>query len=58
MLVFGDNDGARTSHVARFFELLGGAPKARLSVLPATTHTDLIMSPSLIPSVTAFLDAA
>jgi pimeloyl-ACP methyl ester carboxylesterase len=58
MLIFGDNDGARTSHIARFFELLGGPTKARLSILPGTNHLDLIMSTALIPSVTAFLDAA
>ena len=57
MIIFGDRDGALISHIARFFELLGGPMRAQLSILPDTNHLDLIMSPALIPSVTAFLDA-
>ncbi len=50
-----------------FFELLGGSKAdgwdgsgmsdARLAILPATTHYDILSSPSLASTATPFLDA-
>jgi hypothetical protein len=68
MVVVGDADGVRTAHAVRFFELLGGGKadagwdgsgmsKARLAVLPATTHYDIFSSPTLASTVAPFLDA-
>jgi pimeloyl-ACP methyl ester carboxylesterase len=68
MIVIGDADSIRTAHAVEFFELLGGGqrdagwdgsgiPAARLAILPATTHYDIVFSPLLGPIVTAFLDA-
>jgi pimeloyl-ACP methyl ester carboxylesterase len=68
MLVFGDADGVPPSHAAAFFELLGGGkadpgwdgahmPQARLAILPATTHYNIIDSPALAPAIIPFLDA-
>ena len=68
MIVVGDADSVRTAHAVEFFELLGGGkrdagldgsgiPIARLAILPATTHYDILASPLLGPAVTAFLDA-
>ena len=67
MLVVGDADSIRPAHAVEFFALLGGGrrdagwdgsgmPAARLAVLPATTHYDIVLSPLLGPMVTAFLD--
>lgn len=69
LIVVGDADSVRTAHAVEFFELLGGGkqdagwdgsgmPNARLAILPATTHYNVIVSPLLTPIVTAFLDAA
>jgi hypothetical protein len=63
----GGADSVRTSHAVEFFELLGGGKrdagweasamsKARLAVLPGTTHYD-ILSPTLAPTVAPFLDS-
>lgn len=68
MLVFGDADSVPTAHVAQFFELLGGSqrdagwdgsamPKARLAILPGTTHYNCFSSPVLVPAIAPFLDA-
>jgi len=68
MLVYADADSVPTSHIAHFFELLGGgkrdggldgsgAPKGRLAILPGHTHYNLFESPALIAAVEPFLDA-
>ena len=68
MIVVGDADSVRTTHVVEFFELLGGGKadagwdgsgmsKARLAILPATTHYNIFFSPTLASTVTPFLDA-
>ncbi len=68
MVVVGDADAIRPSQAVLFFELLGGGqadagwdgskmPKARLAVLPGTTHYNIFSSPLLAPIVTPFLDA-
>jgi pimeloyl-ACP methyl ester carboxylesterase len=68
MLVFGDADSVPPAYAARFFALLGGGqrdagwdgsgvPKARLAILPGTTHYNIVMNPALVPAVTPFLDA-
>jgi hypothetical protein len=67
-LIFGDADSIRPAHIVEMFQLLGGGqrdagwdgsgmPNARLAVLPATTHYNIIGSPLIAPIVTAFLDA-
>jgi pimeloyl-ACP methyl ester carboxylesterase len=68
MIVVGDADGIRTAHAVEFFELLGGGqadagwdgsgmPNARLAILPATTHYNILGSLLLAPIVTSYLDA-
>lgn len=68
MLVVGDSDSVRTAHAVEFFGLLGGGrrdagwdgskmPKARLSILPGTTHYGIAYSPQLEPIVKEFLEA-
>jgi pimeloyl-ACP methyl ester carboxylesterase len=68
MLVFGDADSISPAYAARFYALLGGGqrdagwdgsgmPNARLAILPATTHYNIVMNPALAPAVTPFLDA-
>ncbi|HEV7278154.1 MAG TPA: alpha/beta hydrolase [Devosiaceae bacterium] len=68
LLVFGDWDSVRTSHVARFFELLGGGQQDanwdrsgmnanRLAILPDSTHYEIFMNPRLAEAAIAFLDA-
>jgi len=68
MLVYADADAVPTSHIARFFELLGGgkrdggldgsgAPKGRLAILPGHTHYNVFESPELVSAVEPFLDA-
>lgn len=67
-LVYGDWDAVRTSHVASFFELLGGGKqdanwdgsgmnKNRLAILPGVTHYTMFMDPRLAVTAAAFLDA-
>jgi len=69
MLVYGDADSVRPSHIAEFYALLGGGlrdanwdgsarPVARLAILPSHTHYDIFFSPDLINAVVPFLDAA
>jgi pimeloyl-ACP methyl ester carboxylesterase len=66
MLVYGDADIVRPEHMAETFRLLGGGvagdvaglPRARLAVLPGTTHVTLVQRADwLAPMVTEFLDA-
>jgi len=67
MLVYGDSDIVRPEHMAETFRLLGGGvagdlaglPRARLAVLPGTTHVTLVQRADwLVSMVTEFLDAA
>lgn len=68
MLVYGDWDAVRTSHAARFFELLGGGlqdaqwdasgmNQNRLAILPGVTHYTMMTEPRLAETALAFLDA-
>ncbi len=68
LIVIGDADSISPARAAEFFELLGGGqrdagwdgsgmPKARLAILPATTHYTICSSPLLPGIVTSFLDA-
>ena len=68
MLVYGDADSVRPSHIAEFYALLGGGlrdanwdgsarPVARLAILPGHTHYDIFFSPDLPNAVIPFLDA-
>ena len=65
LLVFGDADVVRPEHMAELFRLLGGGvpgdltglPKARLAVLPGTTHVTVMDRIDwLLPMITEFLD--
>jgi pimeloyl-ACP methyl ester carboxylesterase len=67
-LIFGDADSIRPEHMVEMFQLLGGGQRdagwngsgmssARLAVLPATTHYNIIGSPLIAPIVATFLDA-
>ncbi|MEO6013253.1 MAG: alpha/beta hydrolase [Devosia sp.] len=68
MLVVGDWDAVRTSHVASFFELLGGGRqdanwdgsgmnRNRLAIIPGATHYSMFMDPRLASTAIGFLDA-
>lgn len=68
MIVVGDADAVRTAHAVEFFELLGGGKSdagwdgsgmsnARLAILPATTHYNILSSPVLASLVKSFLDS-
>jgi pimeloyl-ACP methyl ester carboxylesterase len=68
LIVVGDADAVRTAHAVQFFEMLGGGKadggwdgsgmsKARLAILPATTHYNIFSSPLLASVATPFLDA-
>jgi pimeloyl-ACP methyl ester carboxylesterase len=65
LLVFGDSDVLRPEHMVELFRLLGGGvpgdltglPKARLAVLPGTTHVTVMNRIDwLLPMITEFLD--
>jgi pimeloyl-ACP methyl ester carboxylesterase len=67
MLVYGDWDAVRTSHAARFFELLGGGlqdagwdasgmNQNRLAILPGVTHYTMMTEPRLVEVAVAFID--
>lgn len=69
MLVYGDADAVRPSHIVDFYALLGGGLRdanwdgsarsvARLAILPGHTHYDIFASPDLPAAVVPFLDAA
>ncbi len=73
LILVGDADGLRLSHVVEFFSLLGGGqgdgdlsgmPRSSLAVLPATTHVGwappyhgIMTRTHLLPILTEFLDA-
>jgi pimeloyl-ACP methyl ester carboxylesterase len=66
MLIIGDSDIVRPEHAAEFFRLLGGGvpgdlaglPRARLAVLPGTTHVTLVQRSDWLASMVGeFLDA-
>jgi pimeloyl-ACP methyl ester carboxylesterase len=68
LVVAGDADSIRPSHLAQFFEHLGGGrsdggwdgagiSRARLAILPGVTHYNILSSPLLIPIVLEFLGA-
>lgn len=73
LLVVGDADGVRLTHVVEFFTLLGGGqgdgdlsglPRSSLAVLPTTTHVGwappyhgILTRPYLLPILTEFFDA-
>jgi pimeloyl-ACP methyl ester carboxylesterase len=65
LLVYGDADVLRPEHMVELFRLLGGGvpgdltglPKARLAVLPGTTHVTVMNRIDwLLPMITEFLD--
>jgi pimeloyl-ACP methyl ester carboxylesterase len=67
LLAVGDWDAVRTSHVAQFFELLGGGAQDamwdrsginqnRLAILPNSTHYDIFTSPDLARTIIGFVD--
>lgn len=71
MVVVGDADAVRLEHAVAMYRLWGGggdeeaaatgaiseAPRARLVVLPATSHVSIsAAAPALEPMITAFLD--
>lgn len=67
MIVVGDADSIRLTHVIEFFGLLGGGKvdggldrsgisNARLSIIPGATHYDILSSPVLVPVVKSFFD--
>jgi pimeloyl-ACP methyl ester carboxylesterase len=69
LLVVGDWDAVRTSHTARFFELLGGGlhdalwdgsgmNANRLAVLPGLTHYTIFTDTRLAETAIGFLDAS
>jgi pimeloyl-ACP methyl ester carboxylesterase len=68
MLVAGDADGVRTSHLVEFFGLFGGGKadagwdgsgmsNARLAILPGITHYTIFSSPVLASTIAPFCDA-
>lgn len=68
LLVFGDWDAVRTSHVASFFELLGGGKHDalwdgsgmnanRLAIIPGITHYSMFSDTRLATTALGFLDA-
>jgi pimeloyl-ACP methyl ester carboxylesterase len=68
LLVIGDSDAVRPSHIVKFYELLGGGlvdaewdgskmVKHRLAILPGLTHYTIASSPALAATVLSFLDA-
>lgn len=67
LLVFADADMFPTSHMAEFYELLGGGqrdagwdgsmrPDAQLAILPNLTHYNIFMSPVLAQTINRYLD--
>ncbi|EME60696.1 alpha/beta hydrolase [Rhodococcus ruber BKS 20-38] len=70
MVIVGDADGVKPERAPAMFRLLGGGdeeaaatgmlptvPRARLVVLPATSHLGILGDTEvLVPTVTAFLD--
>lgn len=67
MIIAGDADGIRPTHLVEFFALLGGGqhdagwdgsgkPNSRLAILPGRTHYDIFMAPALSSVVLPFLE--
>lgn len=65
LLIYGDADVIRPEHIVELFRLLGGGvpgdltglPKARLAILPSTTHVGVMNRADwLLPMITEFLD--
>lgn len=70
MVIIGDADGVTLDHAIQLFKLRGGgdvaaatqgfltaAPKARLAILPATSHIGIMTeAPAITAMATAFLD--
>jgi pimeloyl-ACP methyl ester carboxylesterase len=65
LLIYGDADVIRPEYMAELFRLLGGGvpgdltglPKARLAILPSTTHVGIMNRADwLLPMITEFLD--
>jgi pimeloyl-ACP methyl ester carboxylesterase len=65
LLIWGDADVIRPEHMVELFRLLGGGvpgdltglPKARLAILPSTTHVGVMNRADwLLPMITEFLD--
>jgi pimeloyl-ACP methyl ester carboxylesterase len=65
LLIYGDADVIRPEHMVELFRLLGGGvpgdfaglPKARLAILPSTTHVGgMNRADWLLPMITEFLD--
>ncbi|GLZ48962.1 oxidoreductase [Actinomycetospora sp. NBRC 106375] len=70
MVIVGDADGVRPGHAVEMFTVLGGGdeeaaatgvmssvPRARLVVLPATSHISIFVAVDVLePMITAFLD--
>ena len=65
VLIYGDADVIRPEHMVELFRLLGGGvpgdftglPKARLAILPGTTHVGVMQRADwLLPMITEFLD--
>ena len=66
MLIIGDSDIVQPEHAVEMFRLLGGGvigdlvglPRARLAVLPGTTHVTLVQRTDWLSSMVGeFLDA-
>ena len=68
MLMFADADAFSVDHMAEFYKTLGGSQrdagmdgsarsKARLAIVPGTTHYNMASSPGVAELVAAFLDA-
>ncbi len=72
MVIIGDADGVKLDHAIALFKLRGGgdiaaatqgfmteAPKARLAILPATSHVGIMSEvPAIVATVVPFLDDA
>ncbi|MGE5378338.1 MAG: alpha/beta fold hydrolase [Bacteroidota bacterium] len=69
MIMFADADSVRLEHILDFYRLLGGGlhdagldgsarPKARLAIVPGTTHYDILSTEVVAELVAPFLDAA
>lgn len=67
LLIYGDWDAVRTSHAARFFELLGGGlqdalwdgsgmNQNRLAILPGVTHYTMMNSVAMAETALGFVD--
>jgi len=66
MLMYADHDAISTSHMAEFFNLLGGGVKdpgwensqlteARLAIIPGYSHYNFFTAPELGPVINKFL---